>query len=341
MHRSNRNWDTTTFFNNNQYRHKALGPIADYTVYTINRKSGVKIRQWGKSLFYLPHGLHIDRQNNAFVTDVAMHQVFRFNLNSTSDMPTLILGQKFVPGGANNRFCKPTSVVSLINGNFFVADGYCNARIMEFNSIGQFKRKWGENTFSAIPIIPTPENFFAIPHALTLVEEPNRPTLLCVADRENGRIQCFNALTTDFVAQFHSPIIGSRIFSVAYAEGNLFVVNGPEILHPSGDQYHEVNGFVIEMNTAKVVSKFGPNDRNMLSPHDLAVTRDGSEIYVAELDPNVLLKFVWNNGSNRLINKEKSVNTGKLQNNFFCCNFRTKKRKNIFNILYGFRRFSD
>lgn len=37
----------------------------------------------------------------------------------------------------SRTFCKPTSVVQLENGDFFVADGYCNARIIKFNFKGE------------------------------------------------------------------------------------------------------------------------------------------------------------------------------------------------------------
>jgi NHL repeat. len=57
-----------------------------------------------------------------------------------------------------------------------------------------------------------------VPHALALAEDKE---MLCVADRENGRIQCFNCHNGSFIVQFTSSEMGSRIFSVAYspAEG--------------------------------------------------------------------------------------------------------------------------
>lgn len=54
---------------------------------------------------------------------------------------------------------------------------------------------------------------FQIPHALTLVEDKN---LVCTADRENGRVQCFDWNNGTFVFMLHSRNVGSRIFSVAY-----------------------------------------------------------------------------------------------------------------------------
>lgn len=40
--------------------------------------------------------------------------------------PILELGEKLVPGNDEKHFCKPTDVAVAKNGDFFVADGYCN-----------------------------------------------------------------------------------------------------------------------------------------------------------------------------------------------------------------------
>ncbi|KAI8438924.1 hypothetical protein MSG28_011246 [Choristoneura fumiferana] len=37
----------------------------------------------------------------------------------------------FVPGNDELHFCKPSAVAVLASGEFFVADGYCNTRIMK------------------------------------------------------------------------------------------------------------------------------------------------------------------------------------------------------------------
>lgn len=117
-----------------------------------------------------------------------------------------------------------------------------------------------------------PRNFFAIPHALALAADLD---LLCVADRENGRVQCFNTINGTFHSQYHSGIIGDRLFSVAYAPingGQLYVVNGPQ-------SSHQILGFVINMQSKAVVSKFGPNGE-FANPHDIIVSPDGSEVAI-------------------------------------------------------------
>lgn len=84
------------------------------------------------------------------------------------------------------------------------------------------------------------------------------------------------------------------------------MVNGPEIFAPSAI-YHEVNGFVINMATGDVTSKFGPTGINMTSPHDIAVTKDGKEIFIAELENNHLFKFIYGNETSKPDDKKQDA----------------------------------
>lgn len=56
----------------------------------------------------------------------------------------LTLGEAFEPGSDNEHFCKPTDIAVGSNGDFYVADGYCNSRVMKFNKDGKFLAKFGE-----------------------------------------------------------------------------------------------------------------------------------------------------------------------------------------------------
>ena len=84
--------------------------------------------------FYLPHGLVIDQSGNYWLTDVGMHQVFKY---SPKGDILLTLGEKLVPGGDRDHFCKPTDVAVLKDGTFFVSDGYCNRRVIKYSPGGQ------------------------------------------------------------------------------------------------------------------------------------------------------------------------------------------------------------
>lgn len=226
----------------------------------------------------MPHGLTIDHEGNVWVTDVALHQVMKFNAKGDMKTPEIKLGTAFKPGAGRSQFCKPTAVAVLPDGQFFVSDGYCNSRVLKYSKTGQLLFFWGQNSFMGQAFKVAPENYFAVPHALALVPEMN---LLCVADRENGRVQCFETLNGTFHSQYHSPIVGDRLFSVAYTPingGQLLVVNGPT-LSTKPEHYHEVRGFVIDMKTKQVLAKL---DQQFSNPHDIIVSADGMEVILVE-----------------------------------------------------------
>ncbi|XP_023030839.1 peptidyl-alpha-hydroxyglycine alpha-amidating lyase 1 [Drosophila willistoni] len=296
FHRVDRIWGPRTFDNANVYRENFRGPIKENTILGLEPATGQVLYEWGKNFFYMPHGLTVDPEDNVWVTDVAMHQVFKFpprGGNASKAQPLLTLGTAFQPGSGKQKFCKPTSVAVLINGDFFVADGYCNARILKYTKAGELILTWGQNSFSGVSYDIAPQNYFAIPHALTLVPELE---LLCAADRENGRVQCFYSSNGTFHSQYHNPLIGERLFSMAYTPaqgGELVIVNGPTSeMGENPQHYNEVHGFVLNMRTKQLISKFGPNNQQFENPHDVAVTSDGNEIYVAELNPTRIHKFV-------------------------------------------------
>jgi peptidylamidoglycolate lyase len=48
-----------------------------------------------------------------------------------------------VPGNDEKHFCKPTDVAVAKSGEIFVADGYCNSRIVVFSAEGKFLGSFG------------------------------------------------------------------------------------------------------------------------------------------------------------------------------------------------------
>ncbi|CAH0405170.1 unnamed protein product [Chilo suppressalis] len=277
FHRATNVWDATTFSERNVYQSIGEPPISQPTILVFN-ETGELIDMWGKNLFYIPHGITVDSNGNVWVTDVALHQVFKFTPDQ-KDKPALVLGEKFIPGNDDEHFCKPTSVAVMANGDFFVADGYCNHRILKFSPQGEIILQWGKahglDHFS-----------LNVPHALTLAED--RGTV-CVADRERGRVACFRADNGTYAHSYAHELIGSRLFSVAYSPalgGRLYVVNGPYGTVPV-----PVRGYVIEYDSGRLVGTFAP-DGGLRNPHDVAVSPDGRDVYVVELDPYKVRKFV-------------------------------------------------
>ncbi|XP_066900796.1 peptidyl-alpha-hydroxyglycine alpha-amidating lyase 1 isoform X2 [Halyomorpha halys] len=282
FHRGDRTWDYDTFTNNNVYSKKENGPIKEATI-LIFTSEGKLLNKLGANMFFLPHGITVDNDFNIYVTDVALHQVMKLSPNSSKIL--LKLGEDFVPGTDLKHFCKPTSVAVLANGDFFVADGYCNSRIMKFNSEGKLILHWGRR-----PSGYRPDDYqLQIPHALAVIEDKG---LLCTADRENGRIMCYTTKNGNYSAQYSSDYMGSRLFSVAYSPvsgGELFVVNGK-----SSSSLIHVQGFVLSLN-GKILGSFGAG--SLKTPHDIATSSNGSIVYVVEIGPNRAWKFVYNAGT--------------------------------------------
>jgi len=96
----------------------------------------------------MPHGITVDCENNVWLTDVGLHQVFKFGPSSKNSSGNLlmVLGTAFEPGNDFDKFCKPTSVAVVTNGEFYVADGYCNSRIIKFSAEGRVLLEWGRST---------------------------------------------------------------------------------------------------------------------------------------------------------------------------------------------------
>lgn len=70
FHRHDRIWNSETFDrSSNIFRQRNLGAINDNTIVTFDRETGNVLSEWGKNLFYMPHGLHING-NYYYITDV-------------------------------------------------------------------------------------------------------------------------------------------------------------------------------------------------------------------------------------------------------------------------------
>lgn len=54
---------------------------------------------------------------------------------------------RFVPRDDDYHFCKPSAVAVLSSGDFFVADGYCNARVIKFAPDGTKILQWGKREY--------------------------------------------------------------------------------------------------------------------------------------------------------------------------------------------------
>ncbi|XP_063101591.1 peptidyl-glycine alpha-amidating monooxygenase isoform X15 [Cavia porcellus] len=279
FHRGDHVWDGDSFDSKFVYQQRGLGPIEDDTILVIDPNNAAVLRSSGKNLFYLPHGLSIDKDGNYWVTDVALHQVFKLDPNSKG--PLLILGRSMQPGSDQNHFCQPTDVaVDPGTGAIYVSDGYCNSRIVQFSPRGEFVTQWGEGTSGSSP----KPGQFRVPHSLALAPHLGQ---LCVADRENGRIQCFKTDTKEFVREIKHTSFGRNVFAISYVPGLLFAVNGK----PYFRDQEPLQGFVMNFSNGEIIDVFKPIRKHFDMPHDIVASEDGT-VYIGDAHTNTVWKFI-------------------------------------------------
>ena len=151
------------------------GDKADPVV--VMNRDGKVVRSWGAGLYVMPHAIRIDPRGNVWTTDAASSKVIEFTPDGTKVMEIAVGGQ---PTPCRNNFCGTTDIAFAKNGHLFIADGYANARILEYTGDGKKVREWG--TAGSGP------GQFRLPHSIQIDEEG----LVYVADRENGRVQWFD-----------------------------------------------------------------------------------------------------------------------------------------------------
>jgi sugar lactone lactonase YvrE len=281
LHRGSRVWDYSSFGFDNVFKQKEKGPIQEPVILHLS-SNGQILHKWGENMFYMPHGLTIDPSGNIWITDVAMHQVFKFSPGNHKE-PVLKLGVPFEPGSDNRHFCKPAAVAVDHDGYFYIADGYCNHRIIKYSSSGGILQIMDK---------PVDGMSFRVPHSLTLL---NGDTQLMVADRENGRVVIMK--TSDL----------SQIVSVIKSSGfgdAVFAVAAPQVSNPAGYVYavnfvregQSGEGLTVKLNGGEIHQTWLPTkDGKKISfgmAHDIATSDDGQNVYVAEVNPHRIWKFV-------------------------------------------------
>lgn len=161
-------------------------------------ESGKEIRSFGGGMFVWPHGIHVDKDGNVWVTDASVASaddlkkfpgedkkgsiVVKF---SPEGQVLMTLGKPGVQGSPPEALTEPTDVVTdPSNGDVYVAESHTNVedpnligRISVFDKNGKFLRIIGKTG--------TGPGEFRTPHGLEFDSQGR----LIVADRHNHRIQ--------------------------------------------------------------------------------------------------------------------------------------------------------
>lgn len=171
----------------------ALDPVLQFDA------AGNLVRSFGAGMFLFPHGIHVDRDGNVWVTDGQGpdgkdprrdgkgHTVVKF---SPGGKVLLTLGRPGVKGAPPAALDEPNDVLTLPNGDILVAEGHggqnpdakpgTTARLSRFRKDGTFVASVGR--------LGSGPGEFRTPHGLALDSKGR----IFVADRGNVRIQIFD-----------------------------------------------------------------------------------------------------------------------------------------------------
>ncbi|MEW6320679.1 MAG: hypothetical protein AB1635_06285 [Acidobacteriota bacterium] len=182
---------------------RATGQMSELDPVLLFNADGTLVRSFGRGLMVFPHGIHVDRDGNVWITD-GQDNFPRRAPNAPADAPmppppaTPIGHQvfKFSPDGkllltlgkaGGNRpgqpedaasFYQPNDVITNEKGEIFVSEGHgpTHAAIKKFDRTGRFIKAWGKR--GAGP------GEMDQPHSLAFDSRGR----LWVADRSNNRL---------------------------------------------------------------------------------------------------------------------------------------------------------
>ena len=193
--------------------------------------NGQEIRSFGGGMFVWPHGIHVDKEGNVWVTDARLptaqeranhpdaatkgSAVVKF---SPDGKVLMVLGKPGVKGNPPDALTEPNDVITdPDNGDIYIAESHTNvedpqlvARISIFDKSGRFLRSIGRTG--------TGPGEFRTPHAIRFDSRGR----LVVADRHNHRVQILTK-SGEFITEYREF---SRVSGLAIDEDdNLYAAD--------------------------------------------------------------------------------------------------------------------
>ena len=300
----------------------ATGQIKDVATVMKFDTTGKLVKSFGNGLLVFPHGMHVDKDGNVWVTDgqdnaprpargggagagapaapvaPAAPQPQRANAAATKGPQVwkfspdgkvlLTLGK---PGGGNEPdfFFAPNDVITSPDGKFiFVSEGHSstpgqNARVLKFDATGKFIKSWGK--------WGNGDGEFDQPHALAF----DSKGLLYVGDRNNNRVQVFDQ-DGNFKEKFYQFSRPSGIY--IDKNDNLYVADSES---GSVSQNHQdwKRGIRIGSLKDKKVTAFIPDPETRIRPAftgtsaaEGVVVDSKGVVYGAEVGPQRVSRYV-------------------------------------------------
>ena len=250
--------------------------------------SGNIVETWNQwdSLLTLPHQVYInpyDPERSIWITEsggTGQHLVLKISNDGEQllmklgnpDNPRTQEEARANPNPGPYEFGWPSTLAFLPNGDFLLADGYWNSRIIRYTAGGEYVREWGE-----LGIGPNaPPGSFNLLHG-TAVDREGR---VYQGDRRNSRIQIFTE-NGEFIEEW--PDIQDPVN--VYIDEN----DAVWVLSASNNRIMKYN---LEGELQYFWGTYGLNwEGGLARPHQVAVDENGT-LYLASYDGGWVNKFV-------------------------------------------------
>jgi DNA-binding beta-propeller fold protein YncE len=250
--------------------------------------------QWDK-MFRRPHAIYIspyDPQKNIWIVDDYRHAIFKFSNDGKKLLQTL--GEVNVPGDDNRHFYRPTFMAWLPSGEFFVADGYANTRVVKFDKDGRFLMAWGQK---GTPPEKRP-GYFNNVHGVAVDPQTRR---VFVNDRQNNRVQVFDE---------HGKYLDEWTFGPrGVSDIHLFIITSDRALWAFDRGTSKMLKYSLDGKFQYSWGTWGDFQGAFWGVHGMAVDQEGN-VYTAAVDSGGAQKFSPRPGANPAFLLGKQVTPG-------------------------------
>ena len=237
--------------------HRGLMPLMEFDT------QGNFVRGFGDGLFERAHGLRIDADDNIWATDVAANLAYKFNPSGRLEMVLGVKGHAgaWHPYGHLRLLDQPNEAVVGPTGDIFVLQGHgkADSRVLKFDKDGNFIKDWGGKGKGP--------GEFDLPHSLVF----DAQGLLYIADRNNARIQVFDADGT-YIRESQHPGTPCGLFMGA--DQHIWLAHGHTGQIMKLDLNGNVVGTMAGAGPGKTPGKYGEAHYIAVSPRD--------EVFVAD-----------------------------------------------------------
>jgi sugar lactone lactonase YvrE len=244
--------------------HRGAEPFLEFN------RDGHFVRAFGQGLFERAHSLTIDDDGFFWVSDVSKQVVMKLDRDA---QVLLTLGEAGQSGewdeaAGTRRFDQPTDVAIAANGDIFVTQGHSagEPRVLKFDRSGRFIKSWGMR--GTLPWE------FVVAHSIVI----DAAGLLYIGDRENRRIQIYNA-DGEFLKGWVYRGMACSLYLAD--DGYLYMTTGFDAQLVKLD----LNGQVLG-----VIGAPGEGANGFGEAHDLVVGPDG-RIYISDVVNRRLVSY--------------------------------------------------